>query len=289
MKKQNKKIPSGKPSEQVALLNLLKERSGERLTRLEAYLDLVDKAAAQYVPKDLYKQDFSLSQGQFVVTITELAECWHWHRATVRSFIEQLEDLGQLYVQRLPKSQVITISSFVATDASSLLDECIVDLRQKMNDVLSKWRSGQINTETCANLCEHLYTKAISDISDLLLMDENGNECDNPPITYEQIKHAVIIAAIGTISASVLGHSLKITDDTYADTLIDFLEEDLGADWESFIKAAKALADLTIYGSSADLKGESDAVRAQFRSLCKPFLSVLTATPTFSHKTIANE
>ena len=62
-------------SERMSLLEFLKERSGIRLSKLEAYLDLVDKASVQYIPKDLCKQEFSLSNGQFVITITELAGC----------------------------------------------------------------------------------------------------------------------------------------------------------------------------------------------------------------------
>lgn len=87
-------------SEQMSLLEFLKERSGVRQSKLEAYLDLVDKASVQYIPKDLCRQEFTLSDGQFVITITELAECWHWHRVTVRTFIEQLEKMGQIAVTR---------------------------------------------------------------------------------------------------------------------------------------------------------------------------------------------
>ena len=104
-------------SERMSLLEFLKERSGIRLSKLEAYLDLVDKASVQYIPKDLCKQEFSLSNGQFVITITELAGCWHWHRATVRTFIEQLEKMNQISVTRLTKSQIITIPMLAETPA----------------------------------------------------------------------------------------------------------------------------------------------------------------------------
>ena len=43
-------------SERMSLLEFLKERSGIRLSKLEAYLDLVDKASVQYIPKDLCLQ-----------------------------------------------------------------------------------------------------------------------------------------------------------------------------------------------------------------------------------------
>ena len=103
MKKQKHRTSSGKMSERMSLLEFLKERSGIRLSKLEAYLDLVDKASVQYIPKDLCKQEFSLSNGQFVITITELAGCWHWHRATVRTFICLLYTSIPVYVQ-LPAS-----------------------------------------------------------------------------------------------------------------------------------------------------------------------------------------
>ena len=64
-------------SERMSLLEFLKERSGIRLSKLEAYLDLVDKASVQYIPKDLCKQEFSLSNGQFVITITEPVSYTH--------------------------------------------------------------------------------------------------------------------------------------------------------------------------------------------------------------------
>ena len=59
MKKQKHRTSSGKMSERMSLLEFLKERSGIRLSKLEAYLDLVDKASVQYIPKDLCKQEFS--------------------------------------------------------------------------------------------------------------------------------------------------------------------------------------------------------------------------------------
>lgn len=45
MKKQKHTIRTGKEAVSIDLLHLLKDRSGERLTKIEAYLDLVDKAS----------------------------------------------------------------------------------------------------------------------------------------------------------------------------------------------------------------------------------------------------
>ena len=289
MKKQNKKIPPGKPAEQVALLNLLKERSGERLTRLEAYLDLVDKAVAQYVPKDLYKQEFSLDQGQFVVTITELAECWHWHRATVRSFIEQLESLGQLYVQRLPKSQVITIPYLAAEPVVPPFDAALSDFRHTLTEALTAWRNGKMSTAECAAMCEQLYDEAISGYATSSTLPAIGTATGKMPQTKQEIERAFCTIAINSICEATLRRTLDNEASVNIESLVTFFENNLGSDWEAFIEATKVLADLTIDGRSAALNGESDAVKTQFRSLCKPFLSVLTATPAFSNKIIAND
>ena len=289
MKKQNNNIPPGKPAEQVALLNLLKERSGERLTRLEAYLDLVDKAVAQYVPKELYKQDFSLAQGQFVVTITELAECWHWHRATVRSFIEQLESLGQLYVQRLPKSQVITIPYLAAEPVVPPFDAALSDFRHTLTEALTAWRNGKMSTAECAAMCEQLYDEAISGYATSSTLPAIGTATGKMPQTKQEIERAFCTVAINSICEATLRRTLDNEASVNVESLVAFFENNLGSDWESFIEATKVLADLTIDGRSAALNGESDAVKTQFRLLCKPFLSVLTAMPAFSHKIIANE
>lgn len=98
-------IPAGKP-----VLDYLKEKSGERHTKLEAYCDLLDKALAGYVSGALRKLDVELQPGQLAVTITDLAECWHWHRATVRTFLNGLESLGQIKKSALTRSYVITMA-----------------------------------------------------------------------------------------------------------------------------------------------------------------------------------
>ena len=279
MKKQNNNIPPGKPAEQVALLNLLKERSGERLTRLEAYLDLVDKAAAQYVPKDLYKQDFSLNQGQFVVTITELSECWHWHRATVRSFIEQLESLGQLYVQRLPKSQVITIPYLMATPEPSLFCTALNGLRRTMMNALTAWQNGKMSITDCAVMCEQLYNEALANYAASSTLPSSDNLSGNLPKTKQEIERAFCSVALTCIceasyyKAMLSGCRVDIT------MLEEFFEQQLGTDWESFLEATKVLADLSIDGTAMGLNGESEAVKRRFRSLCKPFLSAVAPVP----------
>ncbi len=93
----------------VEVFDYLKEKVGERKTRTEAYCDLLDKSLAGFVSPFLRRQDYDLSPCQCHVTVSDLASEWHWHRATVRSFLDTLEALGQLERIRLAKSVVITM------------------------------------------------------------------------------------------------------------------------------------------------------------------------------------
>ena len=110
MKMKNRNEMSATILANVEVFDYLKEKVGERKTRTEAYCDLLDKALAGFVSPFLRKQDYELQSCQCHVTISDLAAEWHWHRATVRSFLDTLESLGQLERIRLTKSVIITMS-----------------------------------------------------------------------------------------------------------------------------------------------------------------------------------
>ncbi len=266
-------------SEQMALLEFLKERSGVRQSKLEAYLDLVDKASVQYIPKDLCRQEFTLSDGQFVITITELAECWHWHRATVRTFIEQLEKMGQIAVTRLTKSQIITIPSLAETPAASPIDTAMAEFRHKMRTALDGWRSGNLSASACASECENLYEQATEDIAAILDNIDNGNAHGKVPCggsIPESVERALCMTALSAVIETAFHQVLgQGTEQSKATSLLPFFYKDLGGDWLSFIEAAKAISELALDGSSPALLQESAAVKSQFQSLCRPFLAVI--------------
>lgn len=176
MKKQKHRTSSGKMSERMSLLEFLKERSGIRMSKLEAYLDLVDKASVQYIPKDLCKQEFSLSNGQFVITITELAGCWHWHRATVRTFIEQLEKMNQISVTRLTKSQIITIPMLAETSAVLPLTQ---PWRSSVRRCVPYWTGGE------AARCLHRLVPRNVNNSTKMLQRKQPLSCRKPTMAIQ--------------------------------------------------------------------------------------------------------
>lgn len=267
-------------SERMSLLEFLKERSGIRLSKLEAYLDLVDKASVQYIPKDLCKQEFCLSNGQFVITITELAGCWHWHRATVRTFIEQLEKMNQISVTRLTKSQIITIPMLAETPATSPIDTALEVFRQKMRTALEGWRSGKMSASACASECEQLYEDATEGIAIILQKADNGNSIGKVPSRSnipESVRHAFCMTALTAVCEATFHQVLgQETGNTLSTSLLPFFYKDLGGDWLSFIEAAKAISELALDGSSPALQQESAAIKSQFQSLCRPFLAIIT-------------
>lgn len=287
--KRQKHIPcSGTHAATINLLELLKERSNERLTKVEAYLDLVDKASARYVPKDLCRQEFTLAEGQFVVTITELSECWHWHRATVRTFIEQLEALGQVQVQKLTKSQVMTVPWLCGTSTASPYDTALAGFRQMMREGLSAWRTGKMSASDCAVTCERLYDKAVSAIVELPPTEQNGKIDGHLLQNGKDYKRAFCAAAITSICEATFHRAMTNGSTANPDKLLCFFENELGSDWESLIEAAKVLADLTIEGRSVMLNRENETVKEQFQSLCKPFLTVLMTESASSYETITD-
>lgn len=280
MKKQKHRTSSGKMSERMSLLEFLKERSGLRLSKLEAYLDLVYKASVQYIPKDLCKQEFCLTNGQFIITITELAECWHWHRATVRTFIEQLEKMNQISVTRLTKSQIITIPMLAETSAASPIDTALEVFRQKMRTALEGWRSGKMSASACASECEQLYEDATEGIAIILQKADNGNSIGKVPSRSnipESVRHAFCMTALTAVCEATFHQVLgQETGNTLSTSLLPFFYKDLGGDWLSFIEAAKAISELALDGSSPALQQESAAIKSQFQSLCRPFLAIIT-------------
>lgn len=80
------------------LLQFLRSKNIDRFSKLDAFCDLIDRMNGQKETKQEEKRTnvSPLCYGQFTGSISELAKYWHWHRATVRSFLDGLESLGVL-------------------------------------------------------------------------------------------------------------------------------------------------------------------------------------------------
>ncbi|MDO4497410.1 MAG: hypothetical protein Q4B58_06245 [Bacteroidales bacterium] len=78
------------------LLDMLCPKRSGRYTKLEAYIDLLDRMQTEAGVDTHTGEVVKVGRGEFAVTITELSEKWNWHRATVRSFLDDLVALGEI-------------------------------------------------------------------------------------------------------------------------------------------------------------------------------------------------
>ncbi|MCD8393833.1 MAG: hypothetical protein LUC85_03240 [Bacteroidales bacterium] len=93
------------------LLDFLQPNPQKSHSRWDAFHDLIMRAVSSPGHTVQFGQEFNLVPGEFVVTLTELANTWHWSRVTVRSFIKSLCDLGQLVVTSYTKCSVFDLVS----------------------------------------------------------------------------------------------------------------------------------------------------------------------------------
>lgn len=148
------------------VFDYLKEKVGERKTRTEAYCDLLDKSLAGFVSPFLRKQDYELRPCQCHVTISDLATEWHWHRATVRSFLETLEAFGQLKRIKFTKSIVITMPVQSGHSAEPRNVQEIPDFAMQLRVALSDWVIGKVTSAEAGVTCGQLVRQAVTGMTE---------------------------------------------------------------------------------------------------------------------------
>lgn len=136
--KNNQKIPVSILADRE-VFEYLKEKGDERKTRTEAYCDLLDKSLVGFVSPFLRKKDYVLQPNQCHLTVSDLASEWHWHRATVRSFLSAMEAFGLLTRIQLPKSVVITMTVQSGQAAQPRNAQEQPDFTGQLREVLSDW------------------------------------------------------------------------------------------------------------------------------------------------------
>lgn len=259
-------ITAGKP-----VLDYLKEKSGERYTKLEAYCDLLDKASAGYVSEVLKKLDVELQPGQFAVTITDLAECWYWHRATVRSFLNGLEGLGQIRKSSLTRSYVITMGKTVPDGNKAGKDKgkTINSIIDKVDAALSEWVFGRLSGEECGRACQCLTdTETPTDAN-----QGTDDLPDDRKVAYAENCRAVM-ESMALASVRRVLHKYRSGSTA---SLTDFFNDVLAEDWTLMPEAMETLAELVIDGESESLELENKQTKETFHALSKPFKTLLAS------------
>ena len=153
------------------VFDYLKEKVGERKTKTEAFCDLLDKSLAGFVSPFLRNKGYELQPNQCHVTVSDLSSEWHWHRATVRSFLDVMEEFGLLNCIRLSKSVIITMTVQTSQSTESCNGQKKLNLAEQLREALSDWIIGKVSLDEIGIKCEQLVRRA---------MDEAGI-CDSCP------------------------------------------------------------------------------------------------------------
>lgn len=151
-----------------SLLDYLAPEEEKRLTKLEAYRDLLEMATHFKGHVSCYGQEFDLVPGEIITSISELAKKWRWQRATVRKFVDALVELGQvIHTPQVKCSRVELVSlrfKWLPTDhpANFLVQDGF------SQDGMPLSTSGLLTTSVICELSEQFAKNASS------LTDENG-------------------------------------------------------------------------------------------------------------------
>ena len=261
-------------SADIGLFLYLQEKVCERKTKTEAYCNLLKKASENFVSPILKNRSQQLGAHQCHVTITDLSVEWHWHRSTVRSFLEKLEEYGQIGIVRLPKSFIITMPAR-ANDADNLVGTQDFGFTSKMHEVLSDWMNDGMSISVAGEKCLQLLRTDMTCFSEAY-KKEHPDDTDGLKQAikshFESAKqHLLEQMAVATFKKVIRKHYT----DKENEAMTLFYDNDLGCDSEALLEASQILAELLVCGMSPSLAHETPQTKAQFEDLLESYKALL--------------
>lgn len=126
------------------LLEYLRPRSTDRTSKLDAFCELMNMAMSKDTPSEETRFGITvyLHQGQFTVTVTDLAKKWNWHRVTVKSFLDKLVEMN--YVEMFSQGKFFVITMHYTQSSERDKNEVLFT---KDEQQLIRWLSGYIGVE----------------------------------------------------------------------------------------------------------------------------------------------
>ncbi len=127
-----------------SLLEYLRPRSTDRTSKLDAFCELMNMAMSKDTPSEetRFGTTVYLHQGQFTVTVTDLAKKWNWHRVTVKSFLDKLVALN--YIEMFSQGKFFVIAMHYSQPSEQERTEALFT---KDEQRLARWLSGYISVE----------------------------------------------------------------------------------------------------------------------------------------------
>ena len=222
----------------MEFFDYLKEKVGDRKTKTGAYHDLLEKCAAGFVAPFLKNHEYVLQADQCHVTITDLAVEWHWHRATVRTFLDRLEDMGHIHRTRFAKSVVITMM-FNKSDIGNTTAPYNGQARTRPSDeldmALSRWITGNLSDSQMGDICEQYYGVQLKQFADGSHADGFGNEISPADKSTEGLTRELV----ERIAVAALKRTIRDSRFDTPSAFMDFFNRKLTGDWSSLLEASR--------------------------------------------------
>ena len=270
-----------KVSLSVGFLASLQDRHNERYSKHEAFCYLLDKACEHYVPKAVNKEVADeLGDFQFVTTKTQLAEDWHWHRATVRQFLEKLTEHGLMNSKEFEtKYTIITMIGMkdgnVPTMQNSILEPII-------RFTMDSWNNGTSTTEETAVVCGQILKGAVA------LSQENGatSTLSDKQLSSDDIATCIVGRLVDSMPLAGEGEQNRLQ---LHNAIFKFFTHVLGRDWLQLLLLIKELPDIASHGKAASIKLKTADDMSLFQSLCSAYKACCpTSTVATAVKPVIN-
>ena len=253
------------------VFDYLKEKVGERKTKTEAFCDLLDKS---FVSPFLRNKGYELQPNQCHVTVSDLSSEWHWHRATVRSFLDVMEEFGLLNRIRLSKSVIITMTVQTSQSTESCNGQKKLNLAEQLREALSDWIIGKVSLDEIGIKCEQLVRRA---------MDEAGI-CDscpspdsitriNPAADDDERAVKIRMVALECITFAAIQRALRKSRFDDSAEFMDYFRLELYGDWTGLIATSKGIAGLILDVDRDENSDYDEDDREFLKTLFKPFLA----------------
>ena len=260
----------------VGFLASLQDRHNERYSKHEAFCYLLDKACERYLPKSIKKEVADLlGDFQFITTKTQLAEDWHWHRATVRQFLEKLTEHGLINCKEFDTKYTIITMYGMEDGNVPIVQDCL--LEPIIRFTIDSWLNGSSTTEETAVVCGQIVKGAVA------LSQENNSastSSDNQ-LSSDDIAACMIDRLVDCMPLVVKEEHNKLQ---LRNAIFKFFTRVLNRDWLQLLLLIKELPDIASHGKAASVKLNTAEDMSLFQSLCSAYKA---CCPTSTVETVA--
>ena len=252
-----------KVSLSVGFLASLQDRHNERYSKHEAFCYLLDKACEHYMPKAVSKEVADELKGfQFITTKTQLAGDWHWHRATVRQFLEKLTEHGLINCKEFDtKYTIITMYGMEDGNVPIVQDSL---LEPFIRFTIDSWLNGSSTTEETAVVCGKIVKGAVA--------LSQGKDATTISSDKQLQPDDIATCTIGRLvdSISLIGEEER-SKHKLRNAIFKFFTRVLNRDWLQLLLLIKELPDIASHGKAASVKLNTAEDMSLFQSLCSAY------------------